>query len=213
MRPPSPRLLRNLPLAVLLIDLDRFKEINDTFGHPFGDLVLQRLNPRLRAGLRSGDLVARLGGDEFAVLLADADRSVALRVAQRIQGEMNQMIEIDGHRIDIGASIGIALFPEHGPDAHTLLQRADVAMYAAKRAHEGYTVYTPEPRSDNAHRLMLTADLRRAIEDSQLCMHFQPKVDLKSGQVRGAEALVRWRHPTEGQIAPSCSFRWPSPPD
>ncbi len=188
--------------ALLWIDLDRFKDINDTFGHHYGDQVLKDLNPRLWAGLRETDLVARLGGDEFAILLPGADREGAVRVAERVLAELCRPIEVNGHRIDLGASIGIALFPEHGQDAETLMRRADVAMYAAKRSRAGLTVSAAGQSHSTPRRLELVAELRQGIEDGQLLLHYQPKVDLRTGRVLGAEALVRWQHPRDGLIPP-----------
>jgi diguanylate cyclase (GGDEF)-like protein/PAS domain S-box-containing protein len=188
--------------ALLWIDLDHFKDINDTFGHHYGDRVLKLLNPRFWVGLREGDLVARLGGDEFAILLPGADREGAVRVAERVLVELSRPIELNGHRIDVGASVGIALFPEHGQDPETLMRRADVAMYAAKRARAGQAVYAAGQSQCSPRRLELVAELRQGIEDGNLLLHYQPKIDLKTGKVLGAEALVRWQHPTEGMISP-----------
>ena len=188
---------RDSMAALLLIDLDRFKDINDSFGHRFGDLVLNRLTPRLGTGLREIDRVARLGGDEFAIFLPEADREAAVLVAQRALVNLSRPIEVNGHRLDVGASIGIALFPEHGHDAETLLRRADVAMYSAKRSRAGHAVYADGQSHSSPRRLELVAELRQGIEDGQLQLHYQPKIDLKTGQVVGAEALVRWRHPRD----------------
>ena len=188
--------------ALLWIDLDRFKDINDTFGHHYGDRVLKLLNPRLWVGLRETDLVARLGGDEFAILLPGTGRQEAIMVAKRVRVNLCRPIEVNGHRIDLGASIGIALFPEHGQDAETLMRRADVAMYAAKQSRAGLTVYAMGQSHSTPRRLELIAELREAIEDEQLLLHYQPKVDLRTGRVVGAEALVRWQHPRDGLIAP-----------
>jgi diguanylate cyclase (GGDEF)-like protein/PAS domain S-box-containing protein len=188
--------------ALLWIDLDRFKDINDTFGHHYGDQVLKDLNPRLWAGLRETDLVARLGGDEFAILLPGADRQEAVGVAERVRAELCRPIEVNGHRIDLGASIGIALFPDHGQDAETLMRGADIAMYAAKRSRAGLTVYAVGQSHSTPRRLELVAELRQGIEDGQLLVHYQPKVDLRTGRVLGAEALVRWQHPRDGLISP-----------
>jgi diguanylate cyclase (GGDEF)-like protein/PAS domain S-box-containing protein len=188
--------------ALLWIDLDHFKDINDTFGYNYGDQVLKRLNPRMWAGLREVDLVARLGGDEFAILLPGADRERAVLVAERVRVDLSRPIEVNGHRIDVGASIGIALFPEHGQDAEMLMRRADVAMYAAKRSRAGQAVYAAGQSQSNPRRLELVAELRQGIEDRQLLLHYQPKVDLRNGRVLGAEALVRWQHPRDGLIPP-----------
>jgi diguanylate cyclase (GGDEF)-like protein/PAS domain S-box-containing protein len=193
---------RSGTVALLWIDLDRFKDINDTFGHNYGDQILKQLNPRLWAGLRETDLVARLGGDEFAILLPGVERQGAVLVAERVRAELCQPMEINGYRVDLGASIGIALFPEHAHDTESLMQRADVAMHAAKRSRMGQAVYALGQSHSTPRRLELVADLRRGIEDGQLLLYYQPKIDLKSGRVIGAEALVRWRHPRDGLIPP-----------
>jgi diguanylate cyclase len=191
---------RDATVALLLIDLDRFKELNDTLGHRAGDLVLQQIGPRLRAVLRSGDELARLGGDEFAVLLRDA--ADAEPVGRRIGRALEDSFTIDGIDVRIGASIGIALFPEHGDDAETLLQRADVAMYQAKGARSGHAFYERERDRHSRERLALIGELRDAIGTDQLVLHYQPKLDLETGEVRDVEALVRWMHPTRGLLAP-----------
>jgi diguanylate cyclase (GGDEF)-like protein/PAS domain S-box-containing protein len=190
-------------MALLLIDLDRFKEINDSYGHHYGDAILRQLNPRLCAAVRETDLVARLGGDEFAVLLPGVDRQGAAQIAERVLARLVSPIEVDGQRFDVGASIGIALFPDHGQNANALLQHADIAMYAAKRSRSGYEVYAAAQDENSPRRLILIAELRRAIEEGQLELHYQPKIDLSSGLVCGAEALVRWRHPRDGLIPPA----------
>jgi diguanylate cyclase (GGDEF)-like protein/PAS domain S-box-containing protein len=188
--------------ALLLIDLDRFKQINDTFGHPFGDEVLKRLNPLLVGAVRNPVLVARLGGDEFGILLEDVAEPDALRIADRILADLASPIEVEGQLLDIGASLGIALYPDHGTDASSLLQRADIAMYAAKRRRTGKALYSSELSDCTPRRLTLVAELRRGIEEGQLLLHYQPKVDLATGEVAGFEALVRWLHPREGLIPP-----------
>jgi len=190
------------PLALLLLDLDRFKEVNDTLGHDVGDVVLQQVADRLRGGLRAGDTIARLGGDEFAVLLPGADDATALAVATRLRAALVQPIEVNGLRLEVGTSIGMALGPAHGRDAATLLRRADMAMYAAKRAGQGVRRFSPELDREDAERLSLTAELRQAIEQGQLVLHYQPKVELASGQAVGVEALVRWQHPARGLLGP-----------
>jgi diguanylate cyclase len=191
---------RDATVALLLIDLDRFKELNDTLGHRAGDLVLAQIGPRLRAVLRASDELARLGGDEFAVLLADA--ADAEPVGLRIGRALEESFTIDGIDVRIGASIGIAVFPEHGDDAETLLQRADVAMYQAKAARTGHAFYERERDRHSRERLALIGELRDAIGTEQLLLHYQPKLDLATGEVRDVEALVRWEHPTRGLLAP-----------
>jgi diguanylate cyclase (GGDEF)-like protein len=191
---------REVSVALLLIDLDRFKELNDTLGHRAGDLLLGQIGPRLRAVLRSGDEIARLGGDEFAVLLADA--ADAEPVGRRIGRALEESFTIDGIDVRVGASIGIAVFPDHGDDADTLVQRADVAMYQAKAARSGHAFYERERDRHSRERLELIGELREAIGTEQLVLHYQPKLDLASGEVRDVEALVRWMHPTRGLLAP-----------
>ena len=188
--------------AILLMDLDRFKEINDTFGHRSGDLVLRELATRLERELRESDTVARLGGDEFAMLLPGTDALGAALVAEKISHALRQPVVIEGQALDLETSIGITIFPDHGADATTILQRADVAMYVAKRSHEGHTLYTPEDDQYTPDRLMLIGELRHAIDRGELLLYYQPKVDVKSRQCQGVEALVRWRHPQRGLLGP-----------
>jgi diguanylate cyclase (GGDEF)-like protein len=187
-------------VALLLIDLDRFKELNDTLGHRAGDLVLEQIGPRLRAVLRSGDVLARLGGDEFAAVLADAGD--AEPVGRRIARALEEGLTVDGINVRIGASIGIAVFPEHADDAETLMQRADVAMYQAKAARSGHAFYERERDRHSRERLELIGELREAIGTDQLVLHFQPKLDLATGRVDDVEALVRWMHPERGLLGP-----------
>ena len=188
--------------ALLLLDLDRFKEIIDTLGHHHGDLVLQTLGPRLRRAVGDRDLVARLGGDEFAVLLPESSPEDAVAVADRIRSAVRELIEVEGRRVDIGVSIGIAMFPTHGDDAMALLRCADGAMYTSKRSQSDLPVVFDGPSKSDPRRLSLAADLRRGIDAGELRLHYQPKVDLATGLVRGAEALVRWQHPEDGLIQP-----------
>ncbi|MEY2534783.1 MAG: diguanylate cyclase [bacterium] len=187
-------------LALLLIDLDRFKELNDTLGHRAGDLVLAQIGPRLSTVLRAGDVLARLGGDEFAVLLPDAAGAEA--IGRRIGGALDERFTVDGIEVQIGASIGIAVFPEHGADAETLLQRADIAMYQAKASQSGHAFYARERDRHSRERLALGGELRDAIGTEQLILHYQPKLDVATGEVHDVEALVRWQHPTRGLLAP-----------
>ena len=189
--------------AVMIIDLDRFKEINDTLGHHCGDLLLEEIARRLRAALRDSDTVARLGGDEFAVLLPSVPDAVsAERVAIVLGSAISEPIVVEGLSLDTEASIGIALFPDHGADVTELLQRADVAMYTAKSESLPFSVYGSERDDYSPERLALVGELRRAIEQGELVLHYQPKVDLASGELAGAEALVRWQHPERGLLAP-----------
>jgi diguanylate cyclase (GGDEF)-like protein len=191
-------------LAVVLIDLDRFKEVNDTLGHGSGDLLLRALGPRLRRVLREGDTVARLGGDEFAVLLPDVDDAeAALALADRVRRVLEEPLEVDSLLLETEASIGIALYPEHGDDVDTLLRHADVAMYRAKEAHEDVALYTTEDDHYSPARLALLSGLRRALEERQLVLHFQPTAHVGSGEVRRVEALLRWQHPERGLLQPA----------
>jgi diguanylate cyclase (GGDEF)-like protein len=189
------------PLAVLLMDVDRFKSINDTLGHHSGDLVLQAVAERLRQCVREPDLVGRLGGDEFAVLIA-GDLARAWAVGRMIQGIFERPISLEGRPIDVGLSIGIAHCPTHGEDPWLLLRRADIAMYAAKRDKSGIAVYDASHDQFRAEHLSLLSDLRRAIAEGELLLHYQPKLDLRRSQIVGVEALVRWRHPQRGMVAP-----------
>jgi diguanylate cyclase (GGDEF)-like protein len=189
--------------VVMVMDLDHFKEINDTLGHYHGDELLKRVGERLTHVLRSEDTVARLGGDEFAVLLPSVpNRAYALDVSAKILQGLRSSFEIDGLTLEVGASIGIACYPAHGEDVQTLVQRADIAMYVAKGAHTGAELYETEQDRHSVQRLALAGELRRAIENDELVLHYQPKVDVASGRVVGAEALCRWQHPTLGLIMP-----------
>lgn len=190
------------PLAVLLIDLDKFKEINDTFGHHYGDLVLKQLKPRLCSAVRQCDAVARLGGDEFGILLNGVTEEGAVLTAQRVIKCLEAPVEVEDQKLPVNASIGIALFPDHGADAATLLQRADVAMYTAKRNHAGYAVFSEALMECTPGRLTLISELRQGIETNQLLLHYQPEIELKTMKVRSAEALIRWMHPREGLLPP-----------
>jgi diguanylate cyclase (GGDEF)-like protein len=189
--------------AVLLLDLDRFKEVNDTLGHHNGDLLLQQVGDRLRGTLRRGDVIARLGGDEFAVLLPDIQgEHAALHAALGIVDLLEQPFLIGDMSVDVGASIGIAVSPRDGVDAVTLVQRADVAMYTAKADQTGVEMYRPERDGYSPERLTLVSELRQAVQEDQLEVFYQPQVDLRDGTMFGAEALVRWFHPTRGIIHP-----------
>jgi len=189
--------------ALVMIDLDRFKELNDTLGHHVGDLLLAQFGPRLRDAIREADTLARLGGDEFAVLLTElTDCDAAGRVAQRIQAALDEPFALEGLTVHVDASVGIALFPDHGQDASGLLQRADVAMYQAKQEHTGWELYDAERDVHSRDRLALGGELRDALRDGQLVLHYQPKADLRTGEVTGVEALVRWQHPNRGLLYP-----------
>jgi diguanylate cyclase (GGDEF)-like protein len=186
--------------VVLLLDVDRFKEVNDALGHERGDLLLRELGSRLQ-GL-CGDTVARLGGDEFGILLHGCTDEGARLLAGEIHSALEQAFDLEGFALEIAASIGIAAYPEHGENVDSLLQHADVAMYVAKGAHAGTAVYDAEQDTNDAARLALAGELRRAIENEELVVYFQPKAELASGLISGVEALVRWQHPERGFIPP-----------
>jgi len=189
-------------LALMLMDLDRFKEVNDTLGHHYGDILLQQVGARVRAALRTSDTVARLGGDEFAVILPVTDEAGAALAARNILAALEPPVVVDGHALDIRASIGVAIFPQHGDDAPGLLRRADVAMYVAKRARGGLSIYHEEHDHHSPRRLALMTELRQSLDNNGLRLHYQPLVDLSQGHVTGVEALLRWPHPEQGSIAP-----------
>jgi diguanylate cyclase (GGDEF)-like protein len=191
------------PVAVMLLDLDRFKEVNDTLGHHIGDLLLQQVATRLQETLREGDTIARLGGDEYAVLLPEVTGPIAATaVAEKLVKALVAPFTIKAWTFDIDASIGIAVSPDHGETVDALMQRADVAMYVAKDARTGYELYSADRDRHSPRRLALLGDLRRAIDDNTLVLHYQPKADMRSGGVRGVEALLRWHHPEHGTIPP-----------
>ncbi|MEP6476178.1 MAG: EAL domain-containing protein [Actinomycetota bacterium] len=190
-------------LAVMIMDLDHFKEINDTLGHHYGDLLLQEIGPRLSAALRPGDLMARLGGDEFGVVLPRlSEDHIAIRVAERLMEEMEHPVVVEGIALDVSASIGIATYPVHSDDVETLLRRADVAMYAAKESGSGYEVYSPALDKNSPSRLTLIGQVRPAIDNDEFFLHYQPKARLSDGRVTGVEALIRWQHPERGLVPP-----------
>lgn len=190
--------------AILLFDLDRFKEINDTLGHEHGDQLLVRVAERMQRILREGDVLARLGGDEFVVVArAVHDPGQAVRAAERIMAEVNKPLLIDGIAITVESSVGIALVPEHGVSAYDLLRCADIAMYEAKRNQLGIAVYDSAADRNSPDRLTLLSDLRTALStDDQLHLHFQPMIDISTGRVVAAEALMRWTHPKRGMVMP-----------
>ncbi len=216
------------PLTVLMVDLDRFKLINDTLGHAWGDALLREVGPRLRGGLRDDDVLARLGGDEFAALLPGLVAEQAMDVAERLRERLRAGFVVDGIDLDVDASVGVATFdprqhagaaaePGQGgaraaadeaegdsrPRLDDLLRRADIAMYAAKRSGSGALAYSSREDDHSRSRLALLSDLRRAITEGQLVLHYQPKLDMISGRVSGAEALVRWNHPERGLLMPA----------
>ncbi|HEY5594753.1 MAG TPA: EAL domain-containing protein [Nitrospiria bacterium] len=188
--------------ALLLMDLDQFKEINDTLGHHRGDLLLQQVGLRLQAALRPSDIVARLGGDEFAVMLPLSGSGDAELVAQKVMKALEPPFMIEGLPVAVEASIGIAIYPDHGANPDSLMQRADVAMYAAKKTGSGFIIYDAEHDRHSPRRLALMGELRQAIEHNHLFLHYQPKIDLKTRRIIGVEALARWKHPEHGFIPP-----------
>ncbi len=189
--------------ALLIADLDRLKEVNDTLGHHFGDLLISAVGARLRGELREADTVARLGGDKFAVLLPEViGVDAALEVADRLVAAMRTPFDIDDVSLETGATLGLASYPEHGRDVVRLLQCADVAMYAAKSDRRAVRVYDRSMDAFTPDRLALFGELRRAIENDELSVHYQPQVDINSGQVTRVEGLVRWQHTVHGLLPP-----------
>ncbi len=192
------------PLTVLLMDLDHFKDVNDSLGHPIGDLLLQEVAARLQAVVRRAtDTVARLGGDEFAILLPGDRESDAHRVAEAMLRVLEVPMMLEGHMVDIRASIGIASCPIHGTESSKLLRRADVAMYAAKRNNLGVAMWDDRYEKHNLERLSLMSDLRKAVDNDELALVYQPKVSLRSTGEHFVEALVRWQHPVRGLVPPA----------
>ncbi len=184
------------------MDLDHFKEINDTLGHHVGDLLLAQVAVRLRERLRQADIVARLGGDEFAVLLPGLDTRHATMAARLLLQALHDPFTVEEQNLSVGASVGIALYPDHGVDLHTLMQRADVAMYAAKRVNDGFAFYDAKLDTHAPSRFTLLGELRLALERREFRLFYQPKVNLANGEVIGVEALVRWKHPRDGLVLP-----------
>jgi diguanylate cyclase (GGDEF)-like protein len=187
----------------LLLDLDRFKEVNDTLGHAVGDRLLRIVAHRLTHSVRPGDLVARLGGDEFAVLLPSVrEVSAAREVASRLRAALSEPIRMEGMSFEIEASVGIALYPDDATGFELLMQHADVAMYLAKERHSGVERYVADSDRNSPARLALLGDLRRGMDRDELELHYQPKVVLETGRTAGMEALVRWQHPVRGLMTP-----------
>jgi diguanylate cyclase (GGDEF)-like protein len=190
--------------AVLLIDLDRFKDVNDTLGHQAGDDLLRQIGPRLQSVVPAGATISRFGGDEFAVLLPDVvDEADAHAAALRISQSIEEPFRVDGFNLEVQASIGVALFPDHGTLSDELIKRADIAMYVAKRLQTGAEIYDPDQDHHSTRRLELVSELRKAIIDGEIILYYQPKLDLATGRVHSAEALVRWMHPRLGLVPPS----------
>ncbi len=194
--------LEQLPMALLMMDLDRFKDVNDTFGHRYGDVLLQQVGQRLAATIGTAGTLARLGGDEFGVLLPRTTAEQADALARRLVEALDEPLPLEGQSVALGASVGVALFPDHGEDSETLQRHADVAMYVAKRSGGGHALYKTELDKHSADRIALASELRQAIETGQLVLYYQPTVDCARRRVSGVEALVRWQHPQRGMIPP-----------
>ncbi|GAB4216989.1 MAG: hypothetical protein Fur007_18150 [Rhodoferax sp.] len=194
---------RQEPLCMMFLDLDHFKNINDTLGHRVGDQLLVQVAQRMGALLREQDTVARLGGDEFILLLPDTGAEAAARVAQRLLHEVSRPLRLDDQELSVTPSMGLAIYPHNGRDADTLLRHADTAMYRAKRnGRNGYQFYAETMQADATRALFLGNELRRVLERHQLSLHYQPQFSLADGQVKGVEALLRWQHPELGAISP-----------
>jgi diguanylate cyclase (GGDEF)-like protein len=192
-------------VVLMMMDLDHFKEINDTLGHPAGDNILRQVADRLSALLRDSDTLARLGGDEFAILLPDMThgRIAAQTVASNILESFVEPFWHGEHELYLGVGIGIACFPDHGEDVDIVMSRADTAMYLAKHKDVGYVIYDPQASNNTNGGLRLSSDLRHAIEREEFVLHYQPKIGLKSGRICGVEALIRWNHPEQGLLSPA----------
>jgi diguanylate cyclase len=190
-------------VVVMLLDMDRFKAINDTLGHTVGDQALREVGMRVRKALRDSDIVARLGGDEFAVLLATGGTEAHKVVVEKIHKSLEEPLVIDGQSMDMTASIGIARYGEHGEAADALVRAADVAMYEAKRTKSRFAIYDPSHDERRQEYLTLLGELRRAVDAGELMLHYQPKMNLAEDRVTSVEALVRWRHPSRGVVPPT----------
>jgi diguanylate cyclase (GGDEF)-like protein len=194
---------RGARVAVVTLGLDRFKEINDALGHHCGDLLLYLVGERLAATLRESDSVGRLGGDEFGVLLPEISGATgATDAVERLRSCLTERFEVHGVGLEVEATAGVAIFPDHGDDADLLLQRAEVAMYVAKQQHSGVEIYSEACNVNSRDRLELISELRHAIDDDELVVHFQPIADLSHSTIVGTEALVRWDHPSRGFMPP-----------
>jgi diguanylate cyclase len=190
-------------LALLVVDLDDFKAVNDSLGHHYGDELLRLAAPRIQQAVRAGDVVARIGGDEFAVLLAEADGTLAVRIAERLRAGFRRPFRLAARDLVIAPSVGIALVPEDGREPVELLQHADLAMYEAKATRSGHALFSRALHPAGRRRLETTERLRQAIRDGEVILHYQPQVSLRTGAVTGVEALARWRHPQSGLVPPS----------
>ena len=194
----------NTPLAVLFLDLDHFKHINDSLGHKVGDSLLTHIAKRLSQTVREYDTVARLGGDEFVLLLPRANAAGAQRVAGKVAQAFNAPFQVGPHELTLGCSVGVALYPQDGRDFDALVQSADMAMYGAKRqGRNTYRFFTSQMQAQSMRALELENALRRALEREQLCLHYQPQVDANTGKILGVEALLRWQHPKLGAVSPA----------
>lgn len=190
------------PFAIMLLDLDRFKEVNDTLGHDVGDQLLQEVSRRLSETVRESDTVARLGGDEFVILLEKIDLEPVPEIARKFVKVLDSPFLLAGQLVDVSASIGIAYFPDHGSDSVSLMQRADMAMYAAKRSHSGFELYSGELLQGSRADLAFKSELLQAMANNELVLYFQPKIDLRSSRITSVESLVRWQHPQRGFLSP-----------
>ena len=188
--------------AIIILDLDRFKEVNDTLGHLVGDEILIQVAQRLKSLLRDSDTVARLGGDEFAILLNTVDEKTITDIAVKISQQLEQAYTVNEHNLYLGASQGIAIFPEHGTTKEALLKNADIAMYIAKKSNIDYVIYAPKDDEHNIRKLSLLSDLRKAIDKNQLELYYQPIFNTHSNKIKGFESLLRWQHPDYGLLTP-----------
>lgn len=190
-------------LALLILDIDDFKDINDTLGHFNGDRLLKQMVSRLHGGIRKSDTLARVGGDEFAMLLnTKTEQEHIQKIVEKIKKIFLEPFSLDGLALEIQVSIGVAFYPEHGKEVDSIMQRANVALEAAKQDTNKYTIYSSDLDRHNPHRLTMMGELRQAIENDELMVYYQPKVDLKTSRICGAEALVRWQHPEHGFMPP-----------
>lgn len=194
---------KNKPFVFFIMDLDNFKSINDTLGHYIGDQLLKQVGERLRSEIGPGSFVVRLGGDEFALLLPNTLEEQAIQIAKQIITSLEKPFLLEGQSFAIGQSIGIALYPDHGHDIETIMRRADIAMYSAKRAGKnGYALFSDVLETSGLSSIQLMGDLKDAIDHDRLMLHYQPKVDMETASMVSAEALVRWNHPKHGVIPP-----------
>jgi len=191
--------------TVLMLDLDKFKNVNDTLGHPAGDQLLVEVARRLQSSLRDTDVVARLGGDEFAIIQENEKNQGdgAMALARKIIALIEQPLDLGGHKVSVGTSIGIAFAPEHGSDAETLLQKADIALYAAKSGgRNDFRLFKSELTEAADRQKSMEGELREAISGHEFELHYQPVIDVRTGAVSGVEAFVRWHHPSKGLLLP-----------